>query len=305
MSKKYLQKEAIGLTGGMLYAAKKVLPHVAQNTAIDRLLLNEKGGMRVADAIKQRIVTNADPKLSNHTKSFVDGLKHSIAPEIGAVKDEYGNIFKKLPNLSRKEQIALHYIGLGQLSKVLNSKILERSKALKTILKEYNLDVDLLKQMKAINPKKYNEAISKLEDFYKNSKIGQFNVGLTKGVKDISPKKIHDALFKMPASEAAGEAVGNIAAGIVEPAIPITNGIKRFLADEAAPGSLKEKIQNVMNKYFVDDEIERAKKLALEGKEYPKWEFYGKKYLFNPVVQETAGLANKAGLLLNKYKNQI
>ena len=266
--------------------------HVLQNIAAAKMLLNRKGGIKLAKEVIP----------SSGKRGFIDGLKNSIVPERAILKDHIADAAREIPNLSARERVALYHLSQGNMQRVIDSGIIEKSPNVKALLKKHNIPIDGIIAAKKVVPKEtYSKFIADHEKLYRNSEIGKFVSGVGAGLKDVPVKTISNIAPSMSRAEAAGEAVGNIAIAVKEPLVPGFNAIKRLGADKSTPGSIKSKFQTTAINRLVKPVFNRADMLAEKGKSFSPTEGTARKYIINPVTYEAANYKNKATNITRNY----
>ncbi len=280
-----LKKEAFGLES-LLVAG---MGHVAQNIVAKRTLLNPKGIQSIVSEISQ-------PNKARGVSGFVSGLRNTITPERGMIKEHIGKAVQEIPRMSHPERVAAYYLSQGNINRVVNSGILEKSPKLRQLAEHYGLPINEIMHM--VNGAKLNKStISELENMYRSSDLGRFGIATGKGLRTL-PRNFS---VGPTSSQASGEATGNIALGIVEPVSVMVNGIKRLGGDIGISNSIvKKKFQEGGVNLSVKPIFRRAKKLAIAGKRFGPVESAFDNYAMNPVTFMGADYANRAGLAIRK-----
>jgi hypothetical protein len=266
--------------------------HVLQNIAASKMLLNGKGGTALA-----REVVSPGGK-----RGFFDGLKSAVVPERAILKDHIAEAAREIPKLSTRERVALYHLSQGNMQRVIDSGIIEKSPNIKSLLAKHNIPIDDIVAAKKVIPKEmYSKLIAEHEDLYRNSATGKFISGVGKGLKDVPVKNLSNIAPSMSKGEAAGEIAGNIAIGIKEPLLPGLNAVKRLGADKAVPDTIKSRFQETSMNRLVKPVFSRADKLAEQGKTFGPIEGTARKYMVNPITYEAANYKNRAMNLTRNY----
>jgi hypothetical protein len=197
--------------------------------------------------------------------------------------------------------VAAYHLSQGNIGRVIDSGIIEKSPRIREMLAIRNIPIDdIIRAKKMLPPEKFNAFVKSHEGLYRDSAVGKFTAGVGAGLKDVPVERFANIGGKMSKSETAGEAVGNLAIGIKEPGIVGFNAIKRLGADSAVSGSVKSNLQGKAVDKLVKPVFSRADKLAEQGKSFGPIEGAVRKYVVNPVTYEAANYKNKATNLTKK-----